>query len=249
MSTSPDLDDRTATPHHDAVTTPARRRSDHLDGRRIVRGVWRVVTVLGLLLLIGVPAWHLYTARVAEAAQATMADEWATRGAGVAPTAPDPAEPGRDPVAAVPALLDDDAAIARVEVVRPGTGPLLGGAFYVGEGLAQEQIDRGPSHYPDSAAPGGDGNFAVAGHRTTHGAPFGELDRLRAGDEVRVTDRAGRRFVYRVVEQRVVAPTDTWVVDADPLGTGRPMLTFTTCHPRFSARQRLIVWAELQPAG
>lgn len=251
MSTSPDVhvDGSAAAAAADAATsTPTRRRSDQVDGRRAVRRIWGAVTILGLLVLIACGAWQVRAARAADEVQASMAAEWAARDVGTAARA-DARSAGRDPVVAVPAFLDDSAAIARIVVVRPGSGPLLGGAFYVGEGIAQAQIDRGPAHYPDSATPGGHGNFAVAGHRTTHGAPFGALDELRPGDQIRVTDRAGRRFVYLVVEQQVVSPTDTWVVGDDPLGTGRPMLTFTTCHPRFSARQRLVVWAELQPSG
>jgi sortase A len=60
-----------------------------------------------------------------------------------------------------------------------------------------------------------------------------------------VTDRARRRHVYRVVEQQIVRPNELWVTASDPLGTGRPTLTLTTCHPRFSNRQRLVVFAEL----
>lgn len=208
------------------------------------------VMIAGLVLLAAVAAAHLTTTGSADAAQVAMADEWAQLGAATS-TVTDgsggradaaPAAAGK-PVAP----LDDAAALARVEVRRPGAGPLLDGPFYVGEGIAQAQIDRGPSHYPASALPGHDGNFAVAGHRTMHGAPFGDLDDVRQGDEVLVTDRAGRQFLYRVVEQRIVSPTDTWVVDPDPLGRGTPTLTFTTCHPRYSARQRLVVWAELVP--
>jgi sortase A len=62
---------------------------------------------------------------------------------------------------------------------------------------------------------------------------------------VHVTDRGGRRWVYSVVRQEIVDPADVRVIAPDPLGTGRPTLTLTTCHPRFSAAQRLVVFAEL----
>ncbi|MBW3606446.1 MAG: sortase [Actinobacteria bacterium] len=219
----------------------------------LLHRISRTVMIAGLVLLAAVAAAHLITARSADATQVAMADEWAQLGAATSQTVTDGSGRRTDAAPAAAgepiAPLDDAAALARVEVRRPGAGPLLDGPFYVGEGIAQAQIDRGPSHYPASALPGHDGNFAVAGHRTMHGAPFGDLDEVRHGDEVLVTDRAGRQFLYRVAEQRIVSPTDTWVVDPDPLGRGTPTLTFTTCHPRYSARQRLVVWAELVPHG
>ncbi|CAN5905955.1 hypothetical protein BH23ACT10_BH23ACT10_19830 [soil metagenome] len=216
----------------------------------VLHRISRAVMVAGVLLLVAVGASHLVTARTAHAAQLDKADEWVRLNTAKAQTVGEGAGglPGRQPVpidgAATP--LANDAAIARVEIRRPGEGLLMDGPFFVGEGIEPAQIDQGPSHYPTSALPGEDGNFAVAGHRTMHGAPFGHLDQLRRDDEIRVTDRAGRRFDYRVVEQRIVHPSATWVVDPDPLGTGTPTLTFTTCHPRYSARQRLVVWAELE---
>lgn len=117
--------------------------------------------------------------------------------------------------------------------------------FVVVEGVGSEQLARGPGRYPSTALPGQPGNFAMAGHRVSYGAPFHDLDLLEAGDPVEVTDRVGRFFTYRVVDSTVVDPDETWVIGRDPLGTNRPMLTMTTCHPRLSDRQRLVVWAAL----
>lgn len=138
-------------------------------------------------------------------------------------------------------------AVAVLEFSRPGSSrrPVAAEALYVVGGVGLDDLRQGPGHYPRSAEPGEAGNFAVAGHRTTYGGPFFHLDDLRPGDEVHVTDRDGRRHTYRVRDQRVVSPADTWVVDPEPLGRDRPTLTLTTCHPRFSARERLVVWAEL----
>lgn len=146
---------------------------------------------------------------------------------------------------AAPALSDE--AVALVRFVRPGsdTVPVHAEPLVVIGGVGIEELKRGPGHYPGTAPPGEDGNFAVAGHRTTYGAPFLHLDELQAGDEIHVTDRDGTVWVYRYVEERIVYPGDVSVIGHDPLGTGEPTLTLTTCHPRFSARQRLIVFAEL----
>ncbi len=160
-------------------------------------------------------------------------------------TSDDPvADPGTTPVT-VPA--DVGAAVGLMEFVRPGAGPVVTeDPVVVVEGVTVDALKTGPGRYPGTAHPGEDGNFAVAGHRTTYGAPFWDLDQLREGDEIHVTDREGAVWVYEFTESRIVPPADVSVLQADPLGSGAPMLTLTTCHPRWSQRERLIVFAELR---
>lgn len=199
----------------------------------------------GLVVLLYLMYSLLFTNVEAGAAQSALLEQWELEvGEAAAPPPPDPGTPPPPDLQAPPAIGD---AIARIEFVRPGSAePLvIDGPLLVVEGVGVEDLQRGPGHYPATAGPGEQGNFAVAGHRTTYRAPFYHLDKLALGDEVRVMDRSGTTFVYRVVAQRVVTPTDTSVLDADPLGTGIPLLTLTTCEPRFSAAQRLIVFAEL----
>jgi sortase A len=138
-------------------------------------------------------------------------------------------------------------AVAVLQFRRPGSDepPVHADPLFVVGGVTLADLTRGPGHYPGTALPGEDGNFAVAGHRTTYGAPFYHLDQLTDGDEIIVTDRNRRSYTYRFIEQRIVNPGDSSVLGSDPLGNGRPLLTLTTCHPRFSARQRMIVFAEL----
>lgn len=138
-------------------------------------------------------------------------------------------------------------AVAMLEFDRPGSDEPVVHAdpLFVVDDVQLSTLQRGPGHYPSSASPGEDGNFAVAGHRTTYGAPFLHLDDLRPGDEVHVTDPEGERHTYEVTEQRVVGPDARWVVGSDPLDLDAPTLTLTTCHPRFSAAKRLVVFAEL----
>jgi sortase A len=111
---------------------------------------------------------------------------------------------------------------------------------YVVEGTGTKDLQRGPGHYPETPLPGEHGNSAIAGHRTTHGHVFRRLDELVVGDEI-VTYTAARRAVYKVVSVRPVTPEDVGVVD--PVDGYR--LTLTTCHPEGSAKQRLIVTAEM----
>jgi sortase A len=94
---------------------------------------------------------------------------------------------------------------------------------------------------PGTALPGQPGNAVISGHRTTHGRPFFDLDQLKPGDRIEVETSIGTHVYELREEWFLVAPTDVWVVDPKDGG----WLTLTTCHPKFSARQRLIVTAEL----
>ena len=106
------------------------------------------------------------------------------------------------------------------------------------EGTDPDDLSKGPGHYPGTPMPGRGGNVAIAGHRTTHGAPFWSLDSLHEGDQITLITRKGR-FVYRAQWIKVASPTADWVVGR----TAQPSLTLTTCWPRFSASHRLVVRA------
>jgi sortase A len=131
--------------------------------------------------------------------------------------------------------------------------PRLGGDWQkpIIEGVTMDDLARGVGHYPDTAMPGVIGNFAVAGHRVTHGGPFRDLDRLRKGDPISVQIR-DTVYVYRVRGIKIVTPDRTDVLFPVPRQFGvdpvEPLLTLTTCHPKYSARERLIVVAEFDTA-
>lgn len=109
------------------------------------------------------------------------------------------------------------------------------------QGTDTADLRKGPGHYPSTALPGQAGNVAIAGHRTTYGAPFYELNELTPGALIILTTTWGT-FDYSVTKSRVVSPTDL-----SPLAPStQPVLTLTTCNPRFSATQRLVVTAALQ---
>jgi len=113
---------------------------------------------------------------------------------------------------------------------------------YVVQGVAEADLQQGPGHYPQTVLPGQDGNAAIAGHRTTYGAPFFDLNELSVGDDILLTNTDNQTFIYKVSEHPlVVSPSDTAVLDNTPF----PELTLTTCNPRFSATSRLIVVARL----
>ena len=101
-------------------------------------------------------------------------------------------------------------------------------------------LELGPGHYTDTPLPGENGNVGIAGHRTTWGRPFYNLDQMKRGDPIYIaTDRG--TFVYSVTSSQVVDPTDLAVLDP----TTGPTLTLTTCNPKYSAAQRLVVKATL----
>lgn len=119
--------------------------------------------------------------------------------------------------------------------------PAIGVEEVVREGVAQPVIDRGVAHWLGTAAPGGEGNLVLAGHRTLGTAPFYHLDRLEPGDLVGVDWTGGPAATYRVTEIFVVSPADVWIVE----WTSQPSLTMFSCHPKGSALQRIVVRAEL----
>ncbi|MDQ2728244.1 MAG: sortase [Actinomycetota bacterium] len=119
--------------------------------------------------------------------------------------------------------------------------PKIGVDTYVVEGVAEADLVNGPGHYSQTVLPGQNGNAAIAGHRTTYGAPFFRLDELSPGDDVDITARGGKQFRYQVTGSMVVSPDDVAVLNPTP----DARLTLTTCNPRFSATSRLIVVGKL----
>ncbi|HVM35782.1 MAG TPA: sortase [Actinomycetota bacterium] len=169
-------------------------------------------------------------------------------------------------VAVVPASSpseDEDPVVKVADGFRPGPGrpvfririPKIKVDEMVVEGVGTEELRKGPGHYPacrdgfapplcldgvESFWPGEAGRVIVSGHRTTYGAPFYDLDKLGAGDRI-VTETKWGDFTYVVTEQVVL--------DADEPVTvtpGDPELVLTTCNPKYSAAERLLIFARLK---
>jgi sortase A len=109
------------------------------------------------------------------------------------------------------------------------------------QGTDTASLEKGPGHYPDTAFPGQGTTIGIAGHRTTYLAPFRHIDSLQPGDEIKI-EMPYADFVYTVQTHRIVAPTETDIVD--PVGYER--LVLTACHPLYSASQRYAVFAKLK---
>lgn len=123
--------------------------------------------------------------------------------------------------------------------------PKLGVDVIVVQGTSLSALRAGAGHYPSTPLPGERGNVAIAGHRTTYGRPFARVDELRKGDTIILTTPVGR-YVYKMSR-------DPWVTDPYDWSVAGPsndfLLTLTTCHPKGSARERLIVRAALASGG
>ncbi len=232
---------------------------------RVIRGLGWVLVTTGAVVLLYVVYLLWFTGLETERAQRDLAESFAAPvevdpdvGSGAddaddtddADDADDADDQGDDAEESDDASADDaddvGTAYAALWFERDGELIVRDEVLYVVDGVSLDVLRAGPGHYPFSDRPGGEGNLAIAGHRTTYGSPFWAVNELEEGDTIHVLDRDGREWVYDYREQRVVQPTETWVVDEDPLGTGEPTITLTTCHPRGSAAQRLVVWGELR---
>lgn len=203
--------------------------------RRLISGVSQLVLtagVVGLLFLVyQVYVTDWFSDRQQERIADDLRDAWEA-----------PAVPGRE-------APDFGEAFAFLHIPEFGTGwePRA-----VIEGVDPDELTEGPGHYPGTALPGEFGNFSLAGHRVGLGSPFGALDELETGDAL-VVETVDMWFTYRVVEQDIVSPSDVSVVapvPGDPEAyADNAYITLTTCHPKFSNRERLVVHGVLEQSA
>lgn len=228
------------------------------DWRFWVGGLGRVLIATGLLMFafVGYQLWGtgIETARAQNALEDDFNELLASTVPPTQPATTEPVDTSPDvtvapdtptttsaPVPAdsqnLPAFEEGDV-IARLEI------PSIGVDRYVVAGVDKSDLKKGPGHYPETPLPGQLGNAAIAGHRTTYGQPFYDIDQVTPGDEIIVTTPAGR-FVYIATGQQIVGPNDYEVVaTTDPtIAT----LTLTSCHPRYTARDRIVITSELDP--
>ena len=205
--------------------------------RRLLGGVGELFVTAGVLVLLFV-AWQLWwTDVIADRDQdrivQALADDFASGGTGLPPSVADDYPE-----------LDEDSAFAIVRIPRFGADY----ARPVIQGTGKPVLELGVGHYDDTAAPGAVGNFAIAGHRTTYGRPFHDIDTLRDGDRV-IVETPAEVFVYEITGHEIVRPWDTGVilpVPDDPTATPEEaLLTMTSCHPKFSATYRYVTHGRL----
>jgi sortase A len=188
--------------------------------RAVLRFVAAVMMVSGVLLItvaVVTLAWQEpVSAFVAERQQSQLKDQFY--------------DPPRRVVEEKPLPGD---AIARIEI------PSIEVSDFVVEGTDTTNLRKGPGHYPETPLPGQPGTTAIAGHRTTYGAPFRDIDDLERGQRI-LLDLPRGRYVYRVEETRIVDDQDLSVLE--PVGYKRLLLS--ACHPLYSAAERVIVFAK-----
>ena len=214
--------------------------------RTLLRQLSTILILAGLMLLADVGLTLVWQEPVSK-----LYADW--RQDALADDLEELSEPDLDP-AEVRALdrlpLDSDRAafLARALKRRTETGdpvgririPEIDVSKVVVEGTDGASLRKGPGHYPETPLPGIRGTVAIAGHRTTYGAPFNDLDKLEKRDEVIVEMPYGR-FVYEVERTQIVQPTATWVTRR----VGYDRVVLTACHPLYSAAQRIVIFARL----
>ena len=118
--------------------------------------------------------------------------------------------------------------------------PTLDRRYTMVHGTDTATLRKGPAHFPETPLPGEGGTVAIAGHRTTYGAPFRPLDRFGPGDRLVLTMPYGR-FTYSVERTRIVPPDALWVTRR----VGYERVVLVACHPLYSAAKRIVVFARL----
>jgi sortase A len=237
----------------------ARTRSWPAALRRVVRVVgWTSIT-LGLLILGFVVQQLVVTTWFSQQNQVALASDLEARFSSaeigeaeytppvVAMETPEGGATveGLDPLSPAPtvrSLVVESAPLPSdaVAVIRVPTIERLENGWVVVEGVRTGDLKNGAGHMPDTPLPGQPGNTVISGHRTTYGAPFHEFDTLEPGDAIELESAIGTN-IYEVRESLIVNPRDLWVTSPRP----GSWLTLTTCNPKFSSRQRLVVFAEL----
>ncbi|MHB8247030.1 MAG: sortase [Acidimicrobiales bacterium] len=223
--------------------------------RRLAGIVGRILLGCGVLLLLFV-AYQLWGTGILESrSQATLRAEFRNelrRSHDTVGRQSTTTSTSTTPSSTVPASTSVVPTTLLHQRARPEVPPALGQPVGVIEipkinvnsvvvqGTAENDLSIGPGHYPGSPLPGQAGNAAIAGHRTTYGAPFFSLNHLVPGDSIYVTTLQGR-FHYKVTSLLVVSPFDLSVVAP----TSFAELTLTTCDPIFSAANRLVLHARL----
>ena len=205
--------------------------------RTALRGFGELLITLGVVVLLfgAYELWvtGIYTAHDQRQLGKDLTRSWA----------------GPHPVAPVPAAAEPPLGDAYARFYLPslhGDRPTV-----VVEGVGVPDLKKGPGHWPDSAVPGAVGNLVLSGHRTTYGAPFADLAELHVGDAL-VVETRDTWFTYRMTSYEVVPPTALQVTLPVPDSPGavatQAVITLTTCNPKYSARQRLVVHGLLQAA-
>lgn len=223
--------------------------TEHGRRRRVLRALSTVLIVAGCLILVdaGVTvAWQepltaFTTGRTQAGLQQDLEDlrRRAPTSAEAQALSDLAAEPSR--IAFLSRSLRQRAragqAVARIRIPRIDLDRV------VVQGVDPGSLRKGPGFYDSTPLPGVPGTTAIAGHRTTYGAPFRRIDELRRGDRI-VVELPYGTFTYTMERQRIVKPSEVSVLDT----VGYDQLVLSACHPLFSSAERIVVFARLTGA-
>lgn len=218
---------------------PGLRGALHAASTALIAAGALLVADAGVTLAWQEPFTHLFTLRQQSALEADLRDLRAVAPTLVQQRALEGLRGSRARVAFLARALDRSAA--------PGSAlgeirlPRIDERFVVVKGSQAAALRKGPGSYDDVGLPGIRGTAAIAGHRTTYGAPFRRIDELRRGDSV-VVEMPYATFTYRVERTRIVRPTDLSVLAK----RSYDRLVLSACHPLYSAEQRIVVLARLE---
>lgn len=246
---------------------------------RVLAGIGRTLITAGVILLLFV-AYQLWGTGIhTRAAQSDLRDEFSEGMAALASA--DEGEPdAATPTSTLPELeggwgdgkgLGAAFGLTRrqiqdAEAPQPSESagriniPAIGSEWWYVEGVDLAWLRDGPGHFPGTRWPGQEGNAALAGHRTTYGAPFHRIDELEPGDEILVETIQGE-FRYEVMSRAelaesmpvevtpadadeanfIIDPADSWILD----DYGDNRITLMACHPKYSADERIVVVGRL----
>ncbi|MGX1751095.1 class E sortase [Glutamicibacter protophormiae] len=229
-----------------AATAPGRRTSRPRQslGGRIAGFFGELLITLGIVLMLYV-AWELWWTNIDSAqAQQEVTNNLVENLGDVV----------------IPETNDDDEDFGPAPVAKIGAGETFGIMYFptwgadgtyhpVTNGVGDDVINSlGIGHYPNTQLPGEKGNFAVAAHRQTHGQVFWDIDKLHEGDKIYLQTKDGY-YTYTWSKTEIVNPSDGEVLLPVPHQLGveptDSILTMTTCHPKYTTRQRMIAYSEL----
>src|SRR3954454_15814751 len=248
--------------------SPPGRRSTTAAGDRVrfvLRGIGQTLITLGLVVLLFVvyEVWitNLFAAREQSKVTDALKQEW---------------QQNKDPLLPLPGNKDPSIPLGSgIGILYiPRLGRDFHFTIVQGDTVPSDaQLEKGPAHYKDTALPGQIGNFAVAGHRVGKGEPFLNIDKLRSGDAV-IVETKSYWYVYRVLGspagrnpqtvsedvttdgkislpgREIVDPSAGRVLlpvpDNPDVTASERLMTMTTCHPKFTASHRMIVYSKLQ---
>jgi LPXTG-site transpeptidase (sortase) family protein len=203
--------------------------------RRLLRGTGWTFIGMGSFVLYFLVYQLVGTNAVTSRGQSDLRSELQREWTATPPTR------AKDPKKVVPRRVPPGKALAVIDIPKINLDNKV-----IVEGVGRDDLRKGPGHVPSTVLPGQPGTFGVSGHRTTYGAPFYRLNDLGKGDTITIITREAI-YTYTVSRTAIVRPTDTQVLDnvIGPNNKPKATITLTTCHPRYSARQRLIVFGDL----